>query len=290
MIQDILQEILHIFTHYCIEISPYFAFSILCASLADILISPTFFVTKFQKVWRSILHAPLLGAAIPACSCTSMPIADSLKRQSNNIGAVMAFILVSPALGPHSIILTASMLGWKFTWFRILSAVVLAGVGGGIYAVYGKNKSETVKDWGQKKSCCKPTEKRTVLGSVVSMTKTLAPYFLLGLLIASVIEVLIPASLFSDGLNDLGVWRYIIMACLAIPIYVCAGEEIPITLSLLSLGLTKGAAFTFMMASVGTCIPTMLMAKKLIGTRYTVIYVGLWFIYSIVSGMVFEWL
>ena len=290
MIQDSLQEVLHIFLHYCIEIAPYFALSILFASLADVMISPTFFITKFQRGWRSILNATLLGAAIPACSCTSMPIADSLKRQSNNIGAVMAFILVSPALGPHSIILTASILGWEFTWFRVLSAVVLAIVGGGVYALYGKNAIETEPNNQSPKSCCKPTKKKALLGSMVSMTKTLVPYFLVGLLIASVIEVLIPETVFSEGLNDLGVWRYIIMACLAIPIYVCAGEEIPITLSLVSLGLTKGAAFTFMMASVGTCIPTMLMAKKLIGTRYTVIYIVIWFIYAIGSGMVFEWL
>ncbi len=75
---------------------------------------------------------------------------------------------------------------------------------------------------------------------------------------------------------------------MGIPVYICEGEEIPITLSLLKLGLGQGPALTFLLGAVGTCIPTMLMACKIIGRRATILYLIGWFIFAPLSGFLFS--
>ena len=58
----------------------------------------------------------------------------------------------------------------------------------------------------------------------------------------------------------------------------------PITFALLARGLGQGPALTFLLGSVGTCIPTMLMSKNIIGRRATISYVVFWFLFAIGSG------
>ena len=267
---------------------PYFIGSIAIAAIIDAKLDPQFFSRKFKRGWRAIVNATLLGAIIPACSCTSMPIAENLKTKSNHLGAVMAFIIISPALGPHSIILTFFILGPKFGFFRIVSAMLLAFIAGLIFEYLQRNGFTGFNSMQTeiKSSCC--MKSKTIVKSFTSIIKKLIPYFLVGLLIASILMVIVPPQFILHYINDTGPLKYFIAAVLGIPVYVCAGEEIPITHSFLSLGLAPGAAFTLMMASVGTCIPTMLMAQKMVGKRATVLYVITWFIYAIFSGWLFS--
>jgi hypothetical protein len=51
-----------------------------------------------------------------------------------------------------------------------------------------------------------------------------------------------------------------------------------------------GPAFTFMQASVGTCLPTLMMLPKLIGVKLTVTYLTFWLVYSIASGILVGWI
>ena len=67
---------------------------------------------------------------------------------------------------------------------------------------------------------------------------------------------------------------------IGIPLYVHEGEEIPIILSLVALGLDKGPAMTFLLCSVGTCIPTLMMAQKVIGKKPTIFYTSYWFVFA----------
>jgi uncharacterized membrane protein YraQ (UPF0718 family) len=51
-----------------------------------------------------------------------------------------------------------------------------------------------------------------------------------------------------------------------------------------------GPAFTFMQASVGTCLPTLMMLSKLIGLKLTVVYLAFWLVYSVASGILVGWI
>jgi hypothetical protein len=44
-----------------------------------------------------------------------------------------------------------------------------------------------------------------------------------------------------------------------------------------------------MQASVGTCLPTLMMLPKLIGVRLTLAYLAFWLVYSVGSGIILAW-
>lgn len=73
-----------------------------------------------------------------------------------------------------------------------------------------------------------------------------------------------------------------------IPLYVCEGEEAPITYALMAHGLGPGPSLTFLLGSVGTCVPTVLMSRNIIGRRTTAFYLIFWFVFAIGSGVLFQ--
>lgn len=120
--------------------------------------------------------------------------------------------------------------------------------------------------------------------------RSLTPYLLAGLFVAALISATVPADTILKYLR--GGWTaYIFAALVAFPIYVCDGGEIPLTRALLAMGVGPGPAFCFMLASVGTCLPTIAMATRIIGWRATVIYVIAWLCLAIGGGVLMEaWL
>ncbi len=105
--------------------------------------------------------------------------------------------------------------------------------------------------------------------------------------IASLLTVLLPPGFIMRYIGSSGPLAYITAVLVGVPLYVCEGEEIPLTLSLMKLGLGPGPAFAFLLGSVGTCIPTMVMSQKLIGRRGLLIYATWWLAFALVSGIVF---
>jgi uncharacterized membrane protein YraQ (UPF0718 family) len=109
------------------------------------------------------------------------------------------------------------------------------------------------------------------------------------MLIAGVLSALLPEDAVPRYLGgSSGVATYLLAAIVGIPLYVCEGEEVPITYALIASGLGPGPALTFLLGSVGTCIPTILMARKIIGDRATLLYAVFWFVFVICAGVLFQ--
>ena len=122
----------------------------------------------------------------------------------------------------------------------------------------------------------------------VDIIKDLGKYFVLGMAIASLLTVLLPPGFIMRYIGASGPLAYAAAVLLGLPLYVCEGEEIPLTLSLLKLGLGPGPAFAFLLGSVGTCIPTMIMSQKLIGRRGLLVYVVWWLLFAFAAGFLFS--
>jgi hypothetical protein len=105
-----------------------------------------------------------------------------------------------------------------------------------------------------------------------------------GLFVAALISATIPADKIHKYLS--GGWTaYFFAALVAFPVYVCDGGEIPLTRALLAMGVGSGPAFCFMLASVGTCLPTIAMATRIIGWRATAVYVVAWLVLAVGGGV-----
>jgi uncharacterized membrane protein YraQ (UPF0718 family) len=203
--------------------------------------------------------------------------------------------MVSPLLSPHIMVLTYGMLGSKFTLARVIFSLSGAIILGIVFNYFEKKKIKgfVLPAKSKDNSCesCPPgceAEKIGFWKSFVKITKDLGKYFILGMFIASLLTVLIPEEAIPKYIGSSGVFAYAVAVLVGIPIYICEGEEIPITLALLKLGLGKGPAFSFLLGAVGTCIPTMIMAQKVIGTRPVLCYIISWFLFAVGSGLIFN--
>jgi len=283
------------FISLTLMVIPYFIGGTLIGALMGAYLKPGFAMKYLNRGISSVVNASVLGAILPGCACTTVPMSEGIKRKGARLGTVAAFIMVSPLLSPHTVVLTYGMLGLKFTLARIvfsLSGAIILGVIYNYLQDKGINGfSLHIKSGSDSCVCClkdEGIEKKGFWKVFVQINKDLCPYFLLGMLIASLMTALIPPEAIPRYIGSSGVFAYLVSVLIGIPVYICEGEEIPITSALLKLGLGHGPSLTFLLASVGTCIPTILMAQKIIGKRPVLFYLLYWFIFAICSGLLFS--
>ena len=161
--------------------------------------------------------------------------------------------MVSPLFEPQTVILTYALLGWKFSLARVVFSLAGAIILGIAFNYFEKNKikgfvSPDKFSYAECKSC-PPAYEVGKIGfwkSFLAIVKELGKYFLLGMFIASLLTVIIPEETIPKYIGSSGWFAYFVAVLLGIPIYICEGEEIPITLALLKLGLGSGPAFSFL--------------------------------------------
>ncbi len=276
---------------------PYFLGGAAFGAALDVFLKPEFALKHLKGGWLSMAKAAVLGMVMPGCSCATMPMAEGLRRKGADLGTVTSFLLASPLVSPQTLILTFAVLGWKFTLARALAALLGAiGVGALFLKLERAGALSDIPAPSEEKKCCsgcgcgggaEEDEPKKFWPVFVDILKELGKYFLLGMAIASLLTVLLPPGFIMKYIGSSGPLAYLASALLGVPLYVCEGEEIPLTLSLMKLGLGPGPAFTFLLGSVGTCIPTMIMSQKLIGRRGLFFYAAWWLLFSLGAGLLF---
>lgn len=288
-----------------LRVAPYFLIGALAGAALQAFLSQRWSELIFGGSGiRPLLTAIGVAAALPGCSCATMPMVAGLKGSAApRLGTVAAFIFMSPLLSPVTLALTWAMLGWSITVARVIASVagsLLLGLlingleqrlGG------GANTSVQVPQDACGGSACacevpaaNPGGARVRFwSSLWAILRAITPYFLLGMFIAGVLSAQVPEDAIPRYLGgSSGVAAYLLAAIVGVPLYVCEGEEVPITYALIGRGLGPGPSLTFLLGSVGTCIPTMLMARKVIGDRATVLYAAFWFVFVIAAGLLFQ--
>ncbi len=289
-----LLQILKEFLYLTLSVSPYFLMGAAFSSALKTYLKGGFVSRYLGKGTFSLINASVLGAVLPGCACATIPMAEGLKRLGAGLGTVTAFIMISPLLSPVTVLMTFGMLGWEITvarvFFSFVGSLVIGLVLNGLerYGVAGfgikthnpRIRGLTVRE----ESCYYMEQNQGFFGNLMSTVREVLKYFLIGMLIASVLTTLVPEDSLSSYMVASGVLAYVVAAFLGIPLYVCEGEEVPITFALLKMGLGIGPAFTFLMGSVGTCLPTIIMAQKIIGKRAVLLYTLSWFVFAMGSG------
>jgi uncharacterized membrane protein YraQ (UPF0718 family) len=239
----------------------------------------------------SVWMAALAGSLLPGCAVTTVPLANAFRNRGANVGSLTTFIMIAPILSPHTVILNAVMLGPAMTAGRIILPFLLSvALGLALNAMNVKRPSEenSGKDSSALGDACScATEQFPYSRIAWHLARDLLPYFALGLLAVAVLQTILPPDLLTKHMQR-GWMAYAAAAAAGIPLYVCEGAEVPLTLALLKLGVGIGPAFTFLLSSVGTCIPTIAMAPRVIGRRPTIIYVLCWLVLAVGGGVVME--
>ena len=153
----------------------------------------------------SIFHATFAGAILPGCSMTTVPLAAALKARGARLGTLTAFIMISPILSPETIVLTAALLGAKFTIARIVFPILVTFLMGlALNTLQARRIRQFQLPAGNPaasdlEACCcaddEPLErKRTFWPSFMALLHPLWVYFVLGLLAVAILQAIVPPS------------------------------------------------------------------------------------------------
>jgi hypothetical protein len=125
--------------------------------------------------------------------------------------------------------------------------------------------------------------RRALKFSFGELLDDLSVWFIVGLFLAALIEVLIPENFFAGSLGH-GLWPMLMMLILGIPLYTCATASTPIAAALILKGLSPGAALVFLLAGPATNIGALLMLSRYFERRFLALYLTTIAVVSLAMG------
>lgn len=286
MVVEILIKFINIFLDYAFEVFPYYLFAVFLTSVLRSYTNPFSFLHLFFHNKFGPFFAGLLGGLLPFCSCSMIPFARFISIYTKNYAGVLSFLYVAPILSPVTILLTYGMLGQSYVYFRIVYSLFFALFFSYLSILFFKKHSLDL-DTGRT-TFFKYTPFFVFLKDFIRELFFLGKYLFLGLLIASLLLTFLSKEhIFSLSQYN---FSYLLIAVISLPLYICSGEEVPISRALLELGLTPGQVMVFIFAGTGICVPTIVASLKFLPLRVVIYYVGTVFLQSVLAGLIFDFL
>lgn len=277
------------------EMSPYVLLGFLIAGILHVFVNEKTLTKHLSgNGWKSVVKAAAIGIPLPLCSCGVLPTAVSLRRQGASKAATTSFLIATPQTGVDSIAATYSLLGLPFALIRPVAALVGAVFGGLAVGKFAPDKVETSakcndgKDSKERISFSRKV-KASLRYGFFDMIDTMGKWLVIGLVIATLITVFVPDSLFV-GLRQYPLLAMIAVVLIAVPMYICATGSIPIAMSLMLKGLSPGVAFVLLMAGPAANFASMLILDKTQGRKATAIYVASVIVTAIGFGLIIDYL
>ncbi len=261
----------------------------------------------------SVVKATVFGIPLPICSCSVIPLAQSLRKEGASKGAVQSFLISTPITGVDSILATFSFFGLVFTIYRVVSSIIIAICVGIFQNIFEKEESKAKKamfsinndnttSCCSNSSCCdssttnttKAGEKKKSFSfkaalkyAYVTLFKDMVKPLLVGLILGAVFTTFAPKE-YTQILFDNQILTYFVIMLFAMPLYVCATASLPIAAALVMQGMSGGAAFIFLTAGPATSAITMSIVYKTLGKKSLLIYVTSIFILTFFFALGFD--
>lgn len=277
------------------EMSPYVLLGFLIAGLLHVFVNEKTLTKHLSgKGWKPVVKAAAIGIPLPLCSCGVLPTAVSLRRQGASKAATTSFLIATPQTGVDSIAATYSLLGLPFALIRPVAALIGAVCGGMTVGKFDKempeNSSRHMENESHKDH--RPFHhklKESISYGFGDMIDTMGKWLVIGLVIATLITVFVPDSLFV-GLREYPLIAMLVVVMIAVPMYICATGSIPIAMSLMLKGLSPGVAFVLLMAGPAANFASILILNKTQGKKATAIYVVSVIVTAIAFGLIIDYL
>ncbi|MDP8078418.1 SO_0444 family Cu/Zn efflux transporter [Phocoenobacter skyensis] len=128
------------------ESAPWLLMGFLLSGLIKVMV-PSDFLHKHlgKKTTGSVVKGALIGAPLPLCSCSVIPVALGIRRAGASKASTTSFLIASPETGLDSIAITYALLGPLMTVIRPIATVTTAILTGLMVMFVEKKESETEK-------------------------------------------------------------------------------------------------------------------------------------------------
>ena len=301
-----------------VESAPFLLLGMLLAGVIHHFI-PSNWVQKALGGKSSVLNAAFIGAPLPLCSCSVIPVAMGIRRSGASKASTASFLVATPETGVDSIGITYALMGPVMAIVRPVAAIFSALCAGYLVYFFGQDdKSQPQVHEGQvsknccgsnkpqpqvhetqvSKSCCSSKKPQAVsfgqkMISVFTfgfgqLLRDFMLWFLVGIFFAALVTTLVPPEFLSQ--YGQGVFAMLLVVLVSIPMYVCATASTPIAVGLLLSGVSPGAALVFMLTGPATNVATLMIIKNELGMRELVLYLVAIIVSAIASGLLLDWL
>ena len=187
--------------------------------------------------------------------------------------AMVGFLIFANWAKPDA----ASAGGWAFIysikWYLSAGFLMLTGI-----MLVKWFKKEEVKDW---------------VSASWTFAKQIMPLLLAGVIAAGLLlgrpghEGLIPSWIIEKAVGGNSLLSNFFASVAGAFMYFATLTEVPILQGLIGAGMGKGPALALLLAGPALSLPSMLVIRGVIGTKKTVVYVGLVVIMATISGVIF---
>ena len=242
---------------------------------------------------KAYLIAAFGGPLLSVCSCSIIPLFAAIKKRGAGLGPAITFLLATPAINPAAIILTFSLLSWKFVVGRIilaLSAAIITGLI--IEKIWGKEDAtqfSSLKIEYQEKPLDLKQDLIEWLKNVLDFVKKILPLVLIGIFIIGIVKIFLTGNIIAKYLGP-GIFQTALASVIGVVMYTPTLVEIPFVKELLGLGMGTGPALAFLLTGPALSLPSMLGVSRVIQKKIVFSYAILMFILGTLGGLIFAYL
>ena len=123
------------------------------------------------------------------------------------------------------------------------------------------------------------------LNALIDLSNAMAPYILLGLVIAGILHEVVPDSIVKNHLGKDSVWSVVKATLFGIPLPVCSCGVIPLARSIQKSGASKGATLSFLISTPITGVDSILATYGIFGWLFTLYRIVTSLIISMIAGV-----
>ncbi|MDM7862181.1 SO_0444 family Cu/Zn efflux transporter [Alteromonas sp. ASW11-36] len=281
-----------------VESAPYLLLGMFIAGVIHHWV-PRTAVEKVLGQKGSVVNAAFIGAPLPLCSCSVIPVAMGVRRSGASKASTASFLVATPETGVDSIGITYALMGPVMTIIRPIAAISSAIITGFVIAIWG-NEEASPQTLQPAKKCCHSHAQETPTLSwrekaigvfTYGFDKLLADFMrwlLIGLFFAALIVTFVPANWMAS--YGSGPFAMLLMVLISIPMYICATASTPIAVGLLMAGISPGAALVFMLTGPATNIATLMVIKNELGKRELYLYLIALISSALAAGLLVDYL
>lgn len=244
--------------------------------------------------------AAAFGVPLPICSCGVVPVSIELQRKGASRPASLSFLITTPESSADAVLLTWGMLGPVMAIVRPLASFatgLLAAVLATVFPASGPEEPSSPPAGEPVEPSVAPVVapavdsgvapeaapgaapasrwRRAVRYAFVEMLDDIAFWLVVGVLLAGVIQALVPADLGSSRLGAgwlSGLLTMLVLLVAGIPLYVCASASTPIGAALVAKGISPGAVLVFLLAGPATNAASLVLLLRHFGKSFVRIY------------------
>ena len=125
------------------------------------------------------------------------------------------------------------------------------------------------------------------LKETLRFVRLIVPWLLIGVFIAGILGVAVPAPVIATYMGDNSPLASFIASFGGALMYFATLTEVPIIRTFMDLGMGKGPALALLLAGPALSLPNMLVLRSIMGAKKTLTYVALVVIMATISGYVF---